>query len=102
VSGHSKWATTKHKKGAIDAKRGKLFAKLIKTIEVAAKTGGGDPSGNPRLADAISGAKRLSVPPTTSSARSSGAAASSATPRRTRRSCTRRTARAAWPCWSSA
>ena len=62
MSGHSKWATTKHKKGAIDAKRGKLFAKLIKTIEVAAKTGGGDPSGNPRLADAISGAKRLSVP----------------------------------------
>jgi YebC/PmpR family DNA-binding regulatory protein len=62
VSGHSKWATTKHKKGAIDAKRGKLFAKLIKTIEVAAKTGGGDPAGNPRLADAISGAKRLSVP----------------------------------------
>ncbi len=62
MSGHSKWATTKHKKGAIDAKRGKLFAKLIKTIEVAAKTGGGDPSGNPRLADAITGAKRLSVP----------------------------------------
>jgi YebC/PmpR family DNA-binding regulatory protein len=62
MSGHSKWATTKHKKGAIDAKRGKLFAKLIKTIEVAAKTGGGDPAGNPRLADAISGAKRLSVP----------------------------------------
>ena len=62
MSGHSKWATTKHQKGAKDAKRGKLFAKLIKTIEVAAKTGGGDPSGNPRLADAISGAKRLSVP----------------------------------------
>jgi len=62
MSGHSKWATTKHKKGAIDAKRGKLFAKLIKTIEVAAKTGGGDPAGNPRLADAIAGAKRLSVP----------------------------------------
>jgi YebC/PmpR family DNA-binding regulatory protein len=62
MSGHSKWATTKHKKAAIDAKRGKLFAKLIKTIEVAAKTGGGDPAGNPRLADAISGAKRLSVP----------------------------------------
>jgi len=62
MSGHSKWATTKHKKGAIDAKRGKLFAKLIKSIEVAAKTGGGDPSGNPRLADAITGAKRLSVP----------------------------------------
>ena len=62
MSGHSKWATTKHKKGVIDAKRGKLFAKLIKSIEVAAKTGGGDPTGNPRLADAIIGAKRLSVP----------------------------------------
>jgi len=62
MSGHSKWATTKHKKAAIDAKRGKVFAKLIKNIEVAARTGGGDPAGNPRLADAISGAKRLSVP----------------------------------------
>jgi YebC/PmpR family DNA-binding regulatory protein len=62
VSGHSKWATTKHKKAAIDAKRGKLFAKLIKTIEVAARTGGGDPSGNPTLADAIAKAKGQSVP----------------------------------------
>jgi len=62
VSGHSKWATTKHKKAVVDAKRGKLFAKLIKTIEVAARTGGGDVSGNPSLADAIAGAKRLSVP----------------------------------------
>jgi YebC/PmpR family DNA-binding regulatory protein len=62
MSGHSKWATTKHKKGALDAKRGKLFAKLIKTIEVAARTGGGDPAGNPTLADAIVKAKRLSVP----------------------------------------
>jgi YebC/PmpR family DNA-binding regulatory protein len=62
VSGHSKWATTKHKKAVVDAKRSKLFAKLIKTIEVAARTGGGDPSGNPTLADAIQGAKRLSVP----------------------------------------
>jgi YebC/PmpR family DNA-binding regulatory protein len=62
MSGHSKWATTKHKKAVVDAKRGKLFAKLIKTIEVAARTGGGDPSGNPTLADAIQGAKRLSVP----------------------------------------
>jgi len=62
VSGHSKWATTKHKKAVVDAKRGKLFAKLIKTIEVAARTGGGDISGNPTLADAIAGAKRLSVP----------------------------------------
>ncbi len=62
MSGHSKWATTKHKKAAIDAKRGKLFAKLIKTIEVAARTGGGDPAGNPTLADAIAKAKGQSVP----------------------------------------
>ncbi|MDR2930782.1 MAG: YebC/PmpR family DNA-binding transcriptional regulator [Propionibacteriaceae bacterium] len=62
MSGHSKWATTKHKKAAIDAKRGKLFAKLIKNIEVAAKVGGGDPSGNPTLYDAIQKAKKTSVP----------------------------------------
>ena len=62
MSGHSKWATTKHKKAAIDAKRGKLFAKLIKNIEVAARTGGGDPSGNPTLYDAIQKAKKNSVP----------------------------------------
>jgi YebC/PmpR family DNA-binding regulatory protein len=62
MSGHSKWATTKHKKAAIDAKRGKLFAKLIKNIEVAARTGGGDPAGNPTLADAIAKAKGNSVP----------------------------------------
>jgi YebC/PmpR family DNA-binding regulatory protein len=62
VSGHSKWATTKHKKAGIDAKRGKLFAKLIKNIEVAARTGGGDPAGNPTLYDAIQKAKKTSVP----------------------------------------
>jgi YebC/PmpR family DNA-binding regulatory protein len=62
VSGHSKWATTKHKKAVIDAKRGKLFAKLVKNIEVAARTGGGDPSGNPTLTDAIAKAKSMSVP----------------------------------------
>lgn len=62
MSGHSKWATTKHKKAAIDAKRGKLFARLIKNIEVAARTGGGDPDGNPTLFDAIQKAKRNSVP----------------------------------------
>ncbi|MDP4972703.1 MAG: YebC/PmpR family DNA-binding transcriptional regulator, partial [Pontimonas sp.] len=53
MSGHSKWATTKHKKAVIDARRAKSFAKLIKNIEVAAKVGGPDPSGNPTLADAI-------------------------------------------------
>jgi len=62
MSGHSKWATTKHKKAVIDARRGKLFAKLIKNIEVAARMGGGDPSGNPTLYDAIQKAKRSSVP----------------------------------------
>jgi YebC/PmpR family DNA-binding regulatory protein len=62
MSGHSKWATTKHKKAAIDAKRGKLFAKLIKNIEVAARTGGADPSGNPTLYDAIQKARKNSVP----------------------------------------
>lgn len=62
MSGHSKWATTKHKKAAIDAKRGKLFAKLIKNIEVAARTGGGDPDGNPTLYDAIQKARKNSVP----------------------------------------
>ena len=62
MSGHSKWATTKHKKAAIDAKRAKSFAKLIKNIEVAAKIGGADPAGNPTLADAIQKAKKSSVP----------------------------------------
>jgi YebC/PmpR family DNA-binding regulatory protein len=62
VSGHSKWATTKHKKAVIDAKRGKMFARLIKNIEVAARTGGADPTGNPTLYDAIQKAKKSSVP----------------------------------------
>jgi YebC/PmpR family DNA-binding regulatory protein len=62
MSGHSKWATTKHKKAAIDARRGKLFAKLIKNVEVAARSGGADPAGNPTLYDAIQKAKRSSVP----------------------------------------
>jgi YebC/PmpR family DNA-binding regulatory protein len=62
MSGHSKWATTKHKKAVVDAKRGKLFAKLIKNIEVAVRTGGSDPDGNPTLYDAIQKAKKSSVP----------------------------------------
>ena len=78
MSGHSKWATTKHKKAAIDAKRGKLFARLIKNIEVAARLGGGDPSGNPTLYDAIQ------------------------TPSITRRLCTRPMAPLALPSLSSA
>jgi YebC/PmpR family DNA-binding regulatory protein len=62
MSGHSKWATTKHKKAVVDARRGKLFAKLIKNVEVAARMGGGDPAGNPTLYDAIQKAKKSSVP----------------------------------------
>ncbi|RSM59995.1 YebC/PmpR family DNA-binding transcriptional regulator [Actinoplanes sp. ATCC 53533] len=62
MSGHSKWATTKHKKAVIDAKRGKMFAKLIKNVEVAARIGGADPAGNPTLFDAIQKAKKSSVP----------------------------------------
>jgi YebC/PmpR family DNA-binding regulatory protein len=62
MSGHSKWATTKHKKAVIDARRGKLFAKLIKNVEVAARNGGPDLAGNPTLYDAVQKAKRSSVP----------------------------------------
>ena len=62
MSGHSKWATTKHKKAVVDAKRSKMFAKLIKNIEVAARTGGGDLAGNPTLFDAVQKAKKSSVP----------------------------------------
>jgi len=62
MSGHSKWSTIKHQKGAKDAKRGKLFAKLIRAIEIAARSGGANPDGNPTLADAIQKAKDNSVP----------------------------------------
>jgi YebC/PmpR family DNA-binding regulatory protein len=62
MSGHSKWATTKHKKAVVDARRGKLFAKLIKNVEVAARSGGPDLVGNPTLYDAVQKAKRSSVP----------------------------------------
>jgi YebC/PmpR family DNA-binding regulatory protein len=62
MSGHSKWATTKHKKAVVDARRGKLFAKLIKNVEVAARNGGPDLAGNPTLYDAVQKAKRSSVP----------------------------------------
>lgn len=62
MSGHSKWATTKHKKGAADAKRGKIFTKIIREITVAAKMGGGQPDGNPRLRTAIAKAKENNMP----------------------------------------
>ena len=98
MSGHSKWATTKHKKAVVDAKRGKLFARLIKNIEVAARTGGGDPAGNPTLFDAIQKARKTSVPNDNidrAVKRGSGPRPAAPTGRR---SCTRATARTASPC----
>src|SRR5580704_6002214 len=62
MSGHSKWATIKHKKAATDAKRGQAFTRLIKEIQIAARSGGGDPDGNPRLRTAIAAAKGVSMP----------------------------------------
>ena len=62
MSGHSKWSSIKHKKGALDAKRGKIFTKIIKEITVAARLGGGDPDGNPRLRTAILAAKGQNMP----------------------------------------
>src|SRR2546422_11577696 len=62
MSGHSKWATIKHKKGALDARRGKIFTKLIKEITVAARIAGGDPDSNPRLRTAILAAKGENMP----------------------------------------
>jgi YebC/PmpR family DNA-binding regulatory protein len=62
MSGHSKWATIKHKKGALDAKRGKIFTRLIKEITMAARQGGGDPDGNPRLRSAIAAGKAENMP----------------------------------------
>ncbi len=62
MSGHSKWSSIKHKKGAVDAKRGKIFTKLIKEITVAARMGGGDPDSNPRLRTAIQAAKNDNMP----------------------------------------
>jgi YebC/PmpR family DNA-binding regulatory protein len=62
MSGHSKWSSIKHKKGAADAKRGKIFTKLIREITVAARFGGGDPNGNPRLRAAIAAAKAENMP----------------------------------------
>jgi len=67
MSGHSKWHSIKHKKGAIDAKRGKMFSKLIKELTVAARVGGGDPGGNPRLRKAMDDAKGLNMPKDTMS-----------------------------------
>ena len=62
MSGHSKWSTIKHKKGAADAKRGKIFTRILKEMTVAARLGGGDPAGNPRLRSAVAEAKANNMP----------------------------------------
>ena len=98
MSGHSKWATTKHKKAVIDARRGKMFAKLIKNIEVAARMGGGDPAGNPTLFDAIQKAKKSSVPNDNIDRAVKRGSAPPASAPTTRRSSTRATALQASRC----
>ena len=62
MSGHSKWASIKHKKASTDAKRGKIFTKIVKEISIAARTGGGDPAANPRLRTAVDKAKEVNMP----------------------------------------
>ena len=62
MSGHSKWASIKHKKGALDAKRGKIFTKIIREMSIAARLGGGDPASNPRLRTAVDKAKSVNMP----------------------------------------
>lgn len=99
MSGHSKWATTKHKKAVVDARRGKMFARLIKNIEVAARVGGGDPAGNPTLYDAIQKAKKSSVPNENIERPASAAPARRAPAAPTGRpSCTRATRPTGWRC----
>jgi len=97
MSGHSKWATIKHKKGATDAKRGKIFTQLIKEITIAAKGGGGDPDGNPRLRTAILAAKAENMP--AENIKRASVARASWKVFRTKRFCTRVTGRAALPSW---
>ena len=101
MSGHSKWATTKHKKAVVDAKRGKLFAKLIKNVEVAARTGGGDPAGQP---DAVrrhpEGEEELGARTRTSTGPSAAVPGSRPAARPTRPSPTRGTPPAGSRSWS--
>lgn len=98
MSGHSKWATTKHKKAVVDARRGKMFARLIKNIEVAARVGGGDPAGNPTLYDAIQKAKKSSVPNENIERPASAAPARRPAAPTGRPSCTRATRPTGWRC----
>jgi len=98
MSGHSKWSTIKHKKSAQDAKRGKVFTKLIKEITVAARLGGGDQEGNPRLRAAILAAKVENMPRTTSNALSRRVRANSREPT-TKKPTMRAMVPAGWQSW---
>ena len=100
MSGHSKWSSIKHKKGAADAKRGKLFSKLSRAIIVAAREGGGDPAGNLALQNAIEKARSYSMPKDNIDRAIAKGAGTDATRTPTRRSSTRATGRAASPCSS--
>ena len=101
MSGHSKWSSIKHKKGAADAKRGKLFSKLARAIIVAARDGGGDTEGNPTLATAVQKARDASMPKDKHPAGDRHAAPAPApTGRRSNGSSTRATGPAAWRSWS--
>jgi len=97
VSGHSKWSSIKHKKGAADAKRGKLFSKLSRAIIVAAKEGGPDPAGNLALQNAIEKARSYSMPKDNIERAIARGAVRTRMRRLSRRSCTKATARAASP-----
>jgi transcriptional/translational regulatory protein YebC/TACO1 len=101
MSGHSKWSTIKRKKGAIDAKRGKIFSKLIKEITVAARQGGSDPEGNPRLRAAIAAAKAENMPKDNISRAISKGSGGPVTGWSMRRCSTRGTGPAGWRCWWS-
>ena len=102
MAGHSKWETTKRKKAAIDAKRGKEFARLVKNIEVAARMGGGDPDANPTLQDAITKAKKSSVPNDNIERARKVVPARRLVAPTGRPSCMRATAQAGWRCSLSA
>lgn len=101
MAGHSKWANIKHKKAATDAKRGKIWTRLIKEITVASRMGGGDPDGNPRLRKAIADAKGQSMPNDTMAPAPSNAAPARSKARPTKRSPTKGRARRARSSWSN-
>ena len=98
MSGHSKWATIKHKKGAADKARGKLFNKLARQLEVAARAGGGDPDANPTLRTAVPEGEGRADDERRHRPGDQARHGRRATPARTSRSCTRGTRPAAWPC----